>query len=116
GEALLRVRRVGICGTDLHIYEGHLDARVGKGRVIGDETFAGGVEARAGGGVRAGDLVVLNPVVSCGECRACKMGASYVCYNLKVRGVDVDGGMRELDPVPVGRLLKVRDARAGEQA
>jgi threonine dehydrogenase-like Zn-dependent dehydrogenase len=59
GEALLRVRRVGICGTDLHIYEGHLDARVGKGRVIGHETFAEVVEAPAGAAVRAGDRVVI---------------------------------------------------------
>ena len=78
GEALLRVRRVGICGTDLHIYEGHLDARVAKGRIIGHETFAEVVEAPPGAPVRAGDRVVINPVVSCGECRACKMGASYV--------------------------------------
>ncbi|HEU5188592.1 MAG TPA: alcohol dehydrogenase catalytic domain-containing protein [Methylomirabilota bacterium] len=116
GEALLRVRRVGICGTDLHIYEGHLDARVGKGRVIGHETFAEVVEAPTGAAVRAGDRVVVNPVVSCGECRACKMGASYVCYNLKVRGVDVDGGMRELYPVPVDRLLKVPDALSDDHA
>lgn len=116
GEALLRVRRVGICGTDLHIYEGHLDSRVGKGRIIGHETFAEVVEAPAGASVRAGDRVVINPVVSCGECRACKMGASYVCYNLKVRGVDVDGGMRELYPVPVDRLLKVPDTLSDDHA
>src|SRR6266850_706823 len=40
GEALLRVRRVGICGTDLHIFQGHLDHRVPRGGVIGHETFA----------------------------------------------------------------------------
>jgi Alcohol dehydrogenase GroES-like domain len=39
-EALLRVRRVGICGTDLHIFQGHLDHRVPKGGIIGHETFA----------------------------------------------------------------------------
>ena len=39
-EALLRVRRVGICGTDLHIFEGHLDHRVPKRGIIGHETFA----------------------------------------------------------------------------
>ena len=45
GEALLRVRRVGICGTDLHIFQGHLDHRVPKGGVIGHETFAEVVDA-----------------------------------------------------------------------
>ena len=59
---------------------------------------------------------MINPVVSCGECRACKMGASYVCYNLKVRGVDMDGGMRELYPVPVDRLLKVPDTLSDDHA
>ena len=61
GEALLRVKRVGICGTDLHIFEGHLDARVAKGRIIGHETFAEVVEAPAGSAVRAGDRVVIEP-------------------------------------------------------
>ena len=59
GEALLRVRRVGICGTDLHIYQGHLDHRVPKGGIIGHETFAEVVEAPAGSGFKTGDRVVV---------------------------------------------------------
>ena len=93
-EALLRVRRVGICGTDLHIFQGHLDHRVPKGGVIGHETFAEVVEAPRGSGFNAGDRVVVEPVVFCGTCRACRMGASYLCYQLKVLGVDLPGGMR----------------------
>src|SRR3990170_4605264 len=54
GEALVRVERVGICGTDPHIYQGHLDHRVPRGGVIGHETFGEVVEAPAGGGVAAG--------------------------------------------------------------
>ena len=54
GEALLRVRRVGICGTDLHIFEGHLDHRVPRGGIIGHETVAEVVEAPAGSGFTAG--------------------------------------------------------------
>src|SRR5262245_65048270 len=61
GEALLRVRRVGICGTDLHIYQGHLDHRVPKGGIIGHETFAEVAEAPAGSGFAAGDRVVVEP-------------------------------------------------------
>src|SRR5215468_3063389 len=86
-EALLRVRRVGICGTDLHIFQGHLDHRVPRGGVIGHETFAEVVEAPRAGAFRAGDRVVVEPVVRCGACRACRMGASYLCYELKVLGV-----------------------------
>src|SRR5438046_3109153 len=107
GEALLRVRRVGICGTDLHIFQGHLDHRVPKGGVIGHETFAEVVEAPSEGGFKAGDRVVVDPVVSCGSCRACRIGANYLCRTLKVRGVDMTGGMQEYWAVPVAQMLHV---------
>jgi 2-desacetyl-2-hydroxyethyl bacteriochlorophyllide A dehydrogenase len=116
GEALLRVRRVGICGTDLHIYQGHLDHRVPKGGVLGHETFAEVVEAPAGSGFAAGDRVVVDPVVSCGTCRACRMGASYLCYGLKVLGVDLPGGMQELWSVTTDRLLRVPDTLTDDGA
>jgi 2-desacetyl-2-hydroxyethyl bacteriochlorophyllide A dehydrogenase len=106
-EALLRVRRVGICGTDLHIFQGHLDHRVPRGGIIGHETFGEVVEAPAGSGFAGGDRVVVEPVQFCGTCRACRMGASYLCYSLKVLGVDVPGGMQEYWAVPVARLLPV---------
>src|SRR5881394_4666472 len=79
GQALLRVKRVGICGTDLHIFQGHLDHRVPKGGIIGHETFGEVVETPAAGGFKAGDRVVVDPVVSCMSCRACRMGAPYLC-------------------------------------
>jgi 2-desacetyl-2-hydroxyethyl bacteriochlorophyllide A dehydrogenase len=106
-EALLRVKRVGICGTDLHIFQGHLDHRVPKGGIIGHETFAEIAEASATSGFEAGDRVVVEPLRFCGTCRACRMGASYLCYDLKVLGVDVTGGMQEYWAVPVSRLLRV---------
>ena len=59
GQALLRVKRVGICGTDLHIFQGHLDHRVPKGGIIGHETFGEVAEAPAGSGFTAGDRVVV---------------------------------------------------------
>jgi 2-desacetyl-2-hydroxyethyl bacteriochlorophyllide A dehydrogenase len=116
GEALLRVRRVGICGTDLHIFQGHLDHRMPKGGVIGHETFAEVVEAPAASGFRAGDRVVFEPLSFCGTCRACAMGASYLCYALKIIGVELPGGMREYCAVPAARLLKVPDALADDHA
>ncbi len=109
GEALLRVLRVGICGTDLHIFQGHLDNRVPRGGIIGHETLAEVVEAPADGGVKAGDRVLVEPLWFCGTCRACRIGATYLCYNLKVLGVDLPGGMQEYWPVPLDRLLKVPD-------
>lgn len=116
GEALLRVRRVGICGTDLHIYQGHLDHRVPKGGIIGHETFAEVAQAPASSGFRQGDRVVVEPVQFCGTCRACRMGATYLCYQLKVLGVDLPGGMQEYWAVPAERLLRVPNEISDEHA
>lgn len=106
-EALLRMRRVGICGTDLHIYQGHLDHRVPRGGILGHETFGEVVSAPAGSGFAPGDRVVVEPLSVCGACRACRMGASYLCYALKVLGVDLPGGLQEYWAVPAARLLRV---------
>ncbi len=116
GEALLRVRRVGICGTDLHIFQGHLDHRVPKGGVIGHEALAEVVEAPAASGFTPGDRVVVEPLHFCGACRACAMGAYYLCYSLKVLGVDLPGGMREYWAAPAARLLKVPATLADDHA
>jgi 2-desacetyl-2-hydroxyethyl bacteriochlorophyllide A dehydrogenase len=116
GEALLRVRRVGICGTDLHIFQGHLDHRVPKGGVIGHETFGEVVDAPSASDFKAGDRVVVDPVVSCGACRACGLGAPYLCQKLRVRGVDVSGGMQEYWTVPVSQLLHVPETLTDDQA
>jgi len=116
GEALLRVLRVGICGTDLHIFQGDLDHRVPKGGVIGHETVAEVVDAPRGSGFTAGDRVVVDPVVSCTTCRACRIGALHLCQKLKVRGVDVTGGMQEYWAVPVTQLLHVPDTLSDDQA
>jgi (R,R)-butanediol dehydrogenase / meso-butanediol dehydrogenase / diacetyl reductase len=115
-EALLRVRRVGICGTDLHIFQGHLDHRVPKGGIIGHETFGEIVEAPESSGFTGGDRVVVEPVVFCGTCRACAMGASYLCYKLKVLGVDLPGGMQEYWAVRTTRLLRVPDTISDDHA
>src|SRR6266545_3731692 len=114
-DALLRVRRVGICGTDLHIFQGHLDHRVPRRGIIGHETFAEVVEA-PGGAFRQGDRVVVEPVSFCGRCRACVMGATYLCYGLKVLGVDLPGGMQEYWAVDAARLLKVPDSLGDDHA
>jgi (R,R)-butanediol dehydrogenase / meso-butanediol dehydrogenase / diacetyl reductase len=115
-DALLRVKRVGICGTDLHIFQGHLDHRVPKGGVIGHETFAEVVEAPKASGFASGDRVVVEPVVSCGACRACRMGAYYLCYRLQVLGVDLPGGLQEYWAVPAKYMLKVPDGLSDDHA
>nr|WP_255542970.1 alcohol dehydrogenase catalytic domain-containing protein [Azospirillum sp. INR13] len=105
---MVRVQRAGICGSDLHIYHGSNPFAVYP-RVIGHE-FAGTVEAVGDGvgNVAAGDHVVVDPVVSCGRCYACRAGRSNVCANLEVFGVHRDGGFRNHVVVPASNAVKVR--------
>jgi len=115
-EALLKVRRVGICGTDLHIFQGHLDHRIPRGGIIGHETLAEIAEAPGGAGFGAGERVVVEPLWTCGACRACRMGAAYLCYRLRVRGVEEPGGMQEFWNVPTARLLRVPSSLGDDAA
>jgi (R,R)-butanediol dehydrogenase/meso-butanediol dehydrogenase/diacetyl reductase len=115
-QALLRVLRAGICGTDLHIFQGHLDHRIPKGGIIGHETFAQVEEAPAGSGFAPGDRVVVEPIQACGECRACRMGGYYLCYKLKILGVELPGGMQDYWAVEARRMLHVPAALPDDQA
>lgn len=116
GEALLRVRRVGICGTDLHIFQGHLDHRIPLGGTIGHETLAEIAEAPADSGFRPGERVVVEPLKTCGGCRACRMGGAYLCYRLRVLGVEEPGGMQEYWAVPAANLLRVPATLGDDEA
>lgn len=115
-EALLRIRRVGICGSDLHIFQGHLDQRVPINGTIGHEVLAEVVSAPASSEFVAGTRVVVEPVLFCGACRNCLMGANYLCRHLKVLGVDANGGMQDYWAVPVDRLLAVPDSLNDDDA
>jgi (R,R)-butanediol dehydrogenase/meso-butanediol dehydrogenase/diacetyl reductase len=78
GDALVRMRCCGICGTDLHIYEDGW--RVSPGQVLGHE-FAGEiVSAPDGGGLREGQRVIVNPMLACGECSACRADRQNMCF------------------------------------
>src|SRR4030095_15184032 len=115
-QAAPRVRRAGLSRTDLHIFQGPLDHRIPKGGIIGHETFAEVVEAPADAGFQPGDRVVVEPIHSCGECRACRMGGYYLCYRLKIYGVELPGGMQDYWTVPASRMLHVPDTLADDQA
>ena len=108
GEALARVRRVGICGTDLHAYRGRQPffsyPRI-LGHELGVEIVALGPETD-GSGLRVGDRCAVEPYLNCGECIACRRGKTNCCVRLSVLGVHTDGGMRELIRVPVSKLHK----------
>jgi 2-desacetyl-2-hydroxyethyl bacteriochlorophyllide A dehydrogenase len=104
GDALVRVHRVGICGTDLHAFEGRQPFFTYP-RIIGHEL---GVEVIDPGsdsnGLRAGDRCAVEPYLNCGRCIACRRGKPNCCAELMVMGVHVDGGMRPLLTVPASKL------------
>lgn len=100
GEVRVRVRFAGICGSDLHIFHGQ-NPFVTYPRVIGHE-FVGQIES-VGTGVsptRIGETVVVDPVISCGECHACLIGRQNVCSRLQVIGVHRDGGFSQYACAP----------------
>lgn len=107
GEALVRVRRAGICGSDVHILHGS-NPFARYPRVIGHE-FAGSV-VETGPDVDAvvpGDIVVVDPVLACGHCYPCRVGRPNVCSSLQVLGVHRDGGFRDFVVVPAANCVKV---------
>lgn len=92
GEAIVRIRRVGICGTDLHAFKGNQPFFTYP-RVLGHE-LAGVIE-RIGdneAGLAAGDQVSIIPYMHCGQCVACRNGKTNCCTSMKVLGVHIDGG------------------------
>ena len=104
GEALVRVRRVGVCGTDLHAYAGN-QPFFSYPRILGHEL---GVEVLAVGAgvtnVRPGDRCSVEPYINCQKCIACRRGKPNCCAELRVLGVHIDGGMREQLVVPARKL------------
>jgi 2-desacetyl-2-hydroxyethyl bacteriochlorophyllide A dehydrogenase len=108
GEVQLEVAYTGICGTDLHILHGAMDARVTMPAVLGHE-MAGRV-ASIGDGVEGwavGDPATVIPLVSCGVCPACRSGASHICYRLVFLGIDAPGSMQSRWNVPADVLVRL---------
>lgn len=105
GQALVRVRRVGICGTDVHAFKGE-QPFFSYPRILGHELAVEVLELGPGcqDGIRVGDCCCLNPYLNCGYCGACRRGLPNCCQRLKVLGVHTDGGMRELLVVPAHKL------------
>ena len=104
GEALVRVHRVGICGTDISGYLGKMPF-FSYPRIPGHEL---GVEVVAVGdgvsNVTPGDGCAVEPYITCGDCHACRKGASNCCANLNVLGVMTDGGLRDRFVLPARKL------------
>ncbi|WP_270725954.1 zinc-dependent alcohol dehydrogenase [Shimia sp. Alg240-R146] len=110
GEVAVRIAFCGICGTDMHVYHGNMDARVGFERIIGHE-MSGSVEAVGDGvtNVSPGQKVVVRPLDHCGDCPACNAGHIHICHNLKFLGLDTNGAMQEVWNVPAHTLHVLPD-------
>ncbi|MEM6409511.1 MAG: alcohol dehydrogenase catalytic domain-containing protein [Pseudomonadota bacterium] len=110
GEVSVRVAYCGICGTDMHVYHGNMDARVGFERVIGHE-MSGTVAALGDGvsGFAVGQKVVVRPLDHCGACPACAAGHQHICHKLKFLGLDTNGAMQEIWTVPAHTLHVLPD-------
>jgi len=106
GEAVLRVHRVGVCGTDFHAFHGR-QAFFTYPRVMGHELGAEILEAPDNDrGLRPGDRCTVEPYLNCGMCDRCREGHYNNCQNIRVLGVHVDGGMQELIAVPADHVYK----------
>ncbi len=114
GEVLVRIRRVGVCGTDLHIFSGN-QPYLAYPRVMGHELSGVVAEAPAESGFAAGDVVFVIPYVSCGHCNACRAGKTNCCRNIQVLGVHRDGGMLDYLSLP-GSLVRKADGVTLDQA
>lgn len=104
GEALLRIRRVGVCGTDLHAFRGR-QPYFAYPRVLGHELAAEVVDPGPSDW-KPGETCAVLPYLSCGGCVACRQGKTNCCTTLKVLGVHIDGGLQDLLALPAANLLR----------
>ena len=103
-QAILKIRRIGICGTDLHAFEGR-QPFFSYPRIMGHELAADLVEADEAPGFVPGEAVTILPYISCGHCVACRTGKPNCCIQIRVCGVHTDGGMAEYYSVPADTLV-----------
>ena len=105
GDVLVRIRRIGVCGTDLHIFTGN-QPYLSYPRIMGHELSGTVEDAPEGSDLAVGNIVTIIPYISCGHCSACLKGKSNCCRNIGVLGVHRDGGMVEYLSVPEQFVLK----------
>ncbi|MDI4647780.1 zinc-dependent alcohol dehydrogenase [Cohnella hashimotonis] len=109
-EVLIKVKYAGICGTDLHIYEGHHPTATPP--LIPGHEFVGTIErirASLPTDLREGDRVVAEPLISCGACEACREGTPHVCRSLKLLGIHTNGAFGEYVKASLDKVIRVDD-------
>jgi threonine dehydrogenase-like Zn-dependent dehydrogenase len=109
-DVLINVKFSNICGTDEHIFKGEFHPRTSLPLIMGHELS--GIVAETGKNIREyqpGDKVVVDPIIWCGQCPACKRGHHPACTSLKLIGIDLDGGFAEFVSVPENMVYKVHE-------
>ena len=102
---MLRITKIGICGTDLHAFQGN-QSFFSYPRILGHELAAEIVEIDDNPqGMKAGDRAIIMPYLSCGNCIACRNGKTNCCSDIAVLGVHTDGGMQEVISLPIDILI-----------
>lgn len=115
GEVLVRIRRVGICGTDYHIFHGN-QPYLDYPRIIGHELAGEIAQAPDGSSLQVGETVCIEPYLYCGACRACRQGKTNCCQHLQVLGVHRDGGACEYIVVPERNVVSAAGLGLDEAA
>ncbi|RDI96409.1 alcohol dehydrogenase [Meiothermus sp. QL-1] len=115
GQVRVRVGATGVCGTDLHLYEGHFHARL---PLVPGHEIAGVVDQVGPGvaGLAEGQVVALDPVIACGQCWACRRGQRQHCLHFEALGVTRAGGFAEYVVAPAQNAYPVRGLSVAEAA
>ena len=116
GEALIAVKAVGICGSDLAAYLGSHPWCKGP-IILGHEVVGEIVEVKSDGKTQfaVGDLVAIDPVVECGHCYPCRIGRYNCCSQMKIIGIDLNGGLAQYLVAPLHRLHKIPQGMSVER-
>jgi 2-desacetyl-2-hydroxyethyl bacteriochlorophyllide A dehydrogenase len=114
-EVLVRVRRVGMCGTDMHIFRG-TQPYLSYPRVMGHEISGEIVASPAGSNLEPGEPVYVVPYLSCGDCSACRRHRPNCCMNLTVLGVHRDGALAQYVCLPEQFVFSARGITLDEAA
>ncbi|MGB9765572.1 MAG: zinc-dependent alcohol dehydrogenase [Candidatus Saccharicenans sp.] len=110
GEVLLKIKRIGICGSDIHAYYGkhpYIKCPIVQGHEFSAEV------AELGPGVskfKIGERVTVRPQLTCGQCYQCRHGNYHICENLKVIGCQAEGAAQEFLAVPQEIVVKLPDS------
>jgi 2-desacetyl-2-hydroxyethyl bacteriochlorophyllide A dehydrogenase len=102
--AIIKIKRIGVCGTDIHAYEG-TQPYFNYPRILGHELAGDLIDFDNANGFVPGDVVTIIPYFNCGVCIACRNNKPNCCVNIQVGGVHVDGGMVEYLLVPSYSLI-----------